>query len=77
MAYAAAKLSQLQNGTSALSGLCRDEILRRLLTDVANELRDRGALDEEECFIDTAFVIWRGRDWGNEARKTHENRGDC
>jgi transposase len=31
---------------------CRDEILRRLLTDVANELRDRGALDEEECFID-------------------------
>jgi transposase len=29
---------------------CRDEILRRVLTDVANELRDRGALDEEECF---------------------------
>jgi hypothetical protein len=27
---------------------CCDEILRRLLTDVANELRDRGALDEEE-----------------------------
>jgi len=26
---------------------CRDEILRRLLTDVANELRGRGALDEE------------------------------
>ena len=25
----------------------RDEILRRLLTDVANELRGRGALDEE------------------------------
>jgi transposase len=31
---------------------CRDEILRRMLTDVANELRDRGVLDEEECFID-------------------------
>jgi len=55
---------------------CRDETLR-LLTDVANELRDRGALDEEECFIDAAFVIWRGRDWGNEARKRHENHGDC
>src|SRR5262249_36891101 len=27
---------------------CRDEVLRRVLTDVANELRDRGALDEEE-----------------------------
>src|SRR5215813_10481489 len=36
---------------------CRDDILRRLLTDVANELRDRGALDEEECFIDATFVI--------------------
>ena len=24
-------------------------------TDVANELRDKGALDEEECFIDATF----------------------
>ena len=39
---------------------CRDEILRRLLTDVANELRDRGALDEEECFIDATFVMAKG-----------------
>jgi len=31
---------------------CRDEVLRCVLTDVANELRDRGMLDEEECFID-------------------------
>src|SRR5262245_40359039 len=31
---------------------CRDAVLRRVLTDVANELRDRGALNEEECFID-------------------------
>jgi hypothetical protein len=35
---------------------CRDEVLRRVLTDVANELRDRGTLDEEECFIDATFV---------------------
>src|SRR6266481_5883247 len=34
-----------------------DEVLRRVLTDVANELRDRGALDKEECFIDATFVI--------------------
>jgi hypothetical protein len=27
------------------------------LTDVANELRDRGALDEEECFIDATFAM--------------------
>jgi hypothetical protein len=43
---------------------CRDEILRRLLTDVANELRDRGALDEEEC-IET-ITVWP---LGNVARK--------
>ena len=30
---------------------CCNEILRRVLTDVANELRDKGALDEEECFL--------------------------
>jgi hypothetical protein len=46
---------------------CRDEILRRLLRDIANELRDRGALGQG----------WRGRDWGNETRKRHENHGDC
>jgi hypothetical protein len=31
-----------------------------VLTDVANELRDRGALDEEECFIDATFVMAKG-----------------
>ena len=39
---------------------CRDEVLRRALTDVANELRDKGALDEEECFIDATFVMAKG-----------------
>jgi transposase len=39
---------------------CRDEILCRVLTDIANELRDRGALDEEECFIDATFVMAKG-----------------
>src|SRR6516162_2096690 len=39
---------------------CRDEVLRRVLTDVANELRDKGALDEEECFIDATFVMAKG-----------------
>ena len=36
---------------------CGNEVLRRVLTDVANELRDRGALDEEECFIDATFIM--------------------
>jgi hypothetical protein len=31
-----------------------------VLTDVANELRDRGALDEEECFTDATFVMAKG-----------------
>jgi hypothetical protein len=39
---------------------CRDEVLRRALTDVANELRDRGALNEEQCFIDATFVMAKG-----------------
>ena len=36
---------------------CCHEILRLVLTDVANELRENGALDEEECFIDATFVM--------------------
>ena len=28
--------------------------------DVANELRDQGALDEAECFIDATFVMAKG-----------------
>jgi len=31
-----------------------------VLTDIANELRDKGALDEEECFIDATFVMAKG-----------------
>jgi transposase len=39
---------------------CRDEVLRRVLMDVANELRDKGAVDEAECFIDATFVMAKG-----------------
>src|SRR5262245_57527508 len=52
---------------------CRNEILRRLLTDVANELRDRGALDEEECFIDATFVMAKGG--GAEIGATKRGKG--
>jgi hypothetical protein len=48
-----------------------------VLTDVANQLLDKGALDEEECFIDATFVIAKGGgDRCNKARKRHENHGD-
>ena len=38
----------------------RNEILRQVLTDIANELRERGALDEEECFIDASLAMAKG-----------------
>jgi transposase len=53
---------------------CRDEVLRRALTDVANELRDRGALNEEECFIDATFVMAKGG--GLEIGATKRGKGN-
>ena len=73
MAHAAAKLSELQNRASTLSNLCCNEILRLVLTDVANELRENGALDEEECFIDATFVMAKGG--GSEIGPTKRGKG--
>jgi len=44
-----------------------------VLTDVANELGDRGALDEEECFIDATFVMAKGG--GADVRATKRGKG--
>src|SRR5262245_19277499 len=52
---------------------CRDAVLRRVLTDVANELRDRGVLNEEECFIDATFVMAKGG--GLEIGATKRGKG--
>ena len=52
---------------------CRNEILRRVLTDVANALRENGALDEEECFIDATFVVAKGG--GSEIGPTKRGKG--
>src|SRR5207253_8073998 len=49
------------------------EVLRRVLTDMANELRDRGALNEEECFIDATFVMAKGG--GLEIGATKRGKG--
>lgn len=46
---------------------CRSDVLRRVLTDVANELREKGMLDAEESFIDATFVRAKG---GGAARGT-------
>src|SRR6516162_8091630 len=59
MAHAAAVLSELQNG-ARFQTWCQSEILRRVLTDIANELRARGVLDEEESFIDATFAMAKG-----------------
>jgi hypothetical protein len=52
---------------------CRTEILRQVLTDIANELRERGALDEEECFIDATFAMAKGG--GAEIGPTRRGKG--
>ena len=46
--YAAAMLSKLQDVHRRFETWC-DCVLRQALTDIANELRDRGAVDEKEC----------------------------
>ena len=39
---------------------CHSEVLRLVLTDIANELRTRGVLDEEDSFIDATFAMAKG-----------------
>ncbi|WP_050384398.1 hypothetical protein [Bradyrhizobium pachyrhizi] len=51
----------------------RKEVLRRILTDIANELRDKGALDEEDCFIDATFAMAKGG--GAEVGPTRRGKG--
>ena len=52
---------------------CRNETLRNVLTDVANELRDSGGLDEQECFIDATFAMAKGG--GAEIGPTRRGKG--
>ena len=52
---------------------CRDEILRSVLTDLANDLRERGAIDERESFIDATFAAARGG--GEEIGPTKRGKG--
>jgi hypothetical protein len=47
--------------------------VHRRFTDVANELRDRGALNEEECFIEATFVMAKGG--GLEIGATKRGKG--
>lgn len=52
---------------------CRNEVLRDLLVDLANELREHEALDETECFIDASFAAAKGG--GDGIGKTKRGKG--
>jgi len=52
---------------------CRKEVLRNAMTDLANALRDEGALDESECFIDATFASAKGG--GAEIGPTKRGKG--
>src|SRR5262245_3843576 len=60
MAHAAAVLSEPQTVHRRFQAWCHSEILRQFLTDIANELRARGVLDQEESFIDATFAMAKG-----------------
>ena len=52
---------------------CREEVLRDVLTDLANALRDEGVIDEREAFIDATFASAKGG--GEEIGKTKRGKG--
>lgn len=52
---------------------CRNDVLRGILTDLANALREVGAIDESECFIDATFSSAKGG--GAEISPTKRGKG--
>lgn len=52
---------------------CQDEVLRAVLTDLANTLREQCAIDESECFIDATFAS--GKRGGEQIGPTRRGKG--
>jgi len=52
---------------------CQQEVLRAILTDLANALRAQGDIDERECFIDATFAAAKGG--GDEIGPTKRGKG--
>ena len=52
---------------------CEQEVLRGVLCALANELRERGGIDESECFIDAMFSPAKGG--GEEVGLTKRGKG--
>lgn len=52
---------------------CQREVLREVLTQLANSLRDEGGIDERESYIDAPFASAKGG--GDEIGKTRRGKG--
>jgi transposase len=52
---------------------CRSEVLRNVLTSLANTLREQGEIDERESFIDATFASAKGG--GADIGKTKRGKG--
>jgi len=52
---------------------CRNEVLRNVLTSLANTLREQGDIDERESFIDATFASAKGG--GEGIGKTKRGKG--
>lgn len=52
---------------------CQSDVLRQVLTDLANELRSSGAIDEREAFIDATFASAKGG--GEQIGPTKRGKG--
>jgi transposase len=52
---------------------CEREVLREVLTQLANALREQGGIDEREAFIDATFASAKGG--GDEIGKTRRGKG--
>ena len=60
MAHVASERSESSDGAQTFPAMCRRGVLRNVLTDVANELREMGRIDERESFMDGMFVPAKG-----------------
>jgi transposase len=52
---------------------CHSEVLRRILVDLANTLREDGVVDETDCFIDASFASAKGG--GDQIGPTTRGKG--
>jgi hypothetical protein len=67
------KVSELQKCIDAFKLGVTTTFCVGVLMDVANELRNKGAVQEEECFIDAMFVMAKGG--GSEIGTTKGGKG--